>query len=107
MKKTMWVLCEAFTLTGDAFAHETIHRSLAPWAGVYPTREACMDALAECVAERVSENYEGLDEEDYDVAADVADVIAGRTGDGECSRYNYSADDREVVWRAYPTEVET
>lgn len=107
MKKTMWILCEAFTLTGDAFAHETIHRSLAPWAGIYPTREACMDALAERVAERVSENYEGLDEEDYDVAADVADVIAGRTGDGECSRYNYSADDREVVWRVYPTEVET
>ena len=104
MKKTM---CEAFTLTGDAFAHETIHRSLVPWAGVYPTRGACMDALAERVADRVSENYEGLDEEDYDTAADVADVITGRTGDDMCSRYNYSADDREVVWQVYPTEVET
>lgn len=106
-KKTrhVWVLCEAFTLTGDAFAHETIHKSLTPWAGVYPTREACLDALAERVTERVSENYEGLDEEDYDIAADVADVIIGRTGDGECSQYNYSTGDREIVWRVYPMNL--
>ena len=104
-KKTLWVLCEAFTLTYGACNHETIRRSLAPWAGVYPTREACMDALAEHVSERVSENYWGLDEEDYDIAADVAEIMTGRTGDDECSRYNYSTDDREIVWRVYPTEV--
>lgn len=110
MKRTMWVLCEAFTLTGDAFAHETIHRSLAPWAGVYPTREACIDALAGRVGERVGENYEGLDDADDDISADIAEVMDGfvqpdRGNDGY-RRYNYSTDDREVVWRVYPTEVE-
>ena len=104
--KRVWVLCEAFTLTGDAFGHETIHKSLTPWACVYPTRKACMDALAKCVVDRVSENYEGLDESDYDLAAEVAEVMTGYTADGKCRRYNYSASDREVVWRVYPVKIE-
>lgn len=110
MKRTMWVLCEAFTLTGDAFAHETIHRSLTPQAGIYPTREACMAALELHVRERVRENYEGLDDAEAEIESDVAEVLQGvvhpdRNNDDYC-RYNYSADDREVVWQTYPTEVE-
>ena len=109
IQRTMWVLCEAFTLTGDAFNHETIHKSLAPWAGVYPTRAECLSALQRHVRERVRENYEGLDDAEAYVEPDVAEVLQGvvypdRNNDEHC-RYNYSADDREVVWQVYPTEV--
>jgi len=110
-KKTVkvWVLCEAFTLTGDAFNHETVHKSLAPWAGVYPTRVECQIALERHVRERVRENYEGLDDAEAYVEPDVAEVLRGvvypNRNNAEYYRYNYSADDREVVWQVYPTEV--
>lgn len=108
-KKTLWVLCEAFTLTGDAFGHETIHKSLTPWAGVYPTSSECMIALQWHVRERVRENYEGLDDADANVETDVMDVLQGvihphKNNDDYC-RYHYSANDREVVWKVYPVEV--
>ena len=108
-RRTMWILCEAFTLTGDALNHETIHRSLAPWAGVYPTCAECMMALERHVRERVRENYEGLDDAEADVESDVAEILQGvvhpyRNNDRYC-RYNYSANDREVVWQVCPTEV--
>jgi len=108
-KKTLWVLCEAFTLTGDAFNNETIHKSLAPWAAVYPTSAECIMALQRHVRERVRENYEGLDDAGAKIELDVAEVLQGvvhpdRNNDDYC-RYNYSADDREVVWQVYPTEV--
>lgn len=107
--KTLWILCEAFTLKGDAFNHETVHRSLAPWAGVYPTRAECMMALQRHVRERVRENYEGLDGVEAEIESDVTEILQGvvhpdRYNDGYC-RYNYSADDREVVWQVYPREV--
>ena len=28
----VWMLCEAFTLTGDAFGHQTVQKSLTPRA---------------------------------------------------------------------------
>ena len=110
MKKTLWILCEAFTLTGDASNHETIHQSLAPWAGMYPTRAEAQCALERHVHERVRENYEGLDDAGTEIESDVAGVLQGvvhpdRNNDDYC-KYNYSADDREVVWQVYPTEVE-
>ena len=107
--KRVWVLCEAFTLTGDAFSHETIHKSLAPWAGVYLTGAECTMALERHVRERVRENYEGMDDMNACVESDVADILQGvvhpdRNNDDYC-RYNYSTDDREVVWQVYPVEV--
>ena len=105
----VWMLCEAFTLTGDAFSHQTVHESLAPWAGVYPTCAECMIALQRQVRERVRENYEGLDDAEADIESDVAEILRGvvhpdRQNDEYC-RYNYSADDREVVWQTYPCDV--
>lgn len=109
-KKTLWILCEAFTLTGDAFNHEMIHGSLALWANVYPTGAKCMIALQWRVRERVRENYEGLDDAEADIESDVAEILQevahpDRNNDGHC-RYNYSANDREVVWQTYPVKVD-
>lgn len=100
--KTMWVLCEAFTLTGGAFAHDTVHGFLAPWAGVYPSRAKALRALRRYVRERVRENYEGLDDAEADVESAVAEILQN----GKCGRYGYSADDREVVWKVYPVKVD-
>lgn len=107
-KKVLWILCEAFTLTGDAFTHETIHESLTAWAGIYSTHAECMIALQRHVRERVRENYEGLDDAEADVESDVAEILQGVTHPdrhNDYCRYNYSANDREIVWRVYPVKV--
>lgn len=102
----VWILCEAFTLTGDAFGHRTVHRSLAPWSLPCASREAAMRELGECVKERVLENWEGADGAGGDVESDVRGVMDGKTRleRGKCE-WRYSTDDREIVWRVYPCEV--
>lgn len=107
--RRVWILCEAFTLTGGAFSHETVHKSLAPWAGVYQTSAECIMALQRHVRERVRENYEGLDDAGREIEFDVAEVLQGvvhpdRNNDDYC-QYSYSTADREVVWQVYPVEV--
>ena len=107
-KKKVWIMCEAFTLTGDAFGHQTVHESLTPYAVACADKKACMKALRNAVKESVEANYEGMDDDDVDerIASDIKDVLSNP---GKCGksvwRYNYSADDREIVWRIYPTEV--
>lgn len=100
------MLCEAFTLTGDAFGHQTVHESLEPWALPCKDKKTAMRELRNLVKERVLENYEGLDDADEDVRADVRYVFNSRDLlDNGKLRYRYSADDREVVWLVYPCEV--
>ena len=114
-KASLWILCEAFTLTGDAFSHNTVHETLSPWAGVYPSFKDSLDALVERVRERANENYEGLDDADEKAEDDVARVLANGDRFTVCCsaedrkvawrtyayRYCYSTNDREVVWRIY------
>ena len=102
----VWMLCEAFTLTGDAFGHQTVRKSLTPWGIPCGSRKAAMRELEKRVKERVFENYEGLDDADGHIESDVRDVMASgiRLKCGEWW-YGYSADDREVVWLIYPCEV--
>ena len=102
----VWIVCEAFTLTGDAFGHRTVHESLEPWSLPFESRKVAMRELEALVKERVRENYEGLDDADEDIKADIRIVMNGRDklGLGEY-RYRYSTCDREVVWRIYPCEV--
>ena len=102
----VWMPCEAFTLTGDAFGHQTVHKSLTPWSLPCASRKAAMRELERRVKERVIENYEGLDDADGRIESDIRDVMASgmRLGRGGW-RYGYSADDREIVWQIYPCEV--
>lgn len=99
----VWMLCEAFTLTADA---SEIRESLTPWCIPCESRNAAMRRLRECVKDRVSENYEGVDNVDEAVRSDIREVLGNplRLGRG-IWRYSYSAGDREVVWRVYPCEV--
>jgi hypothetical protein len=103
----VWMLCEAFTLTGDAFARQQmVHESLAPWCLPCESRKVAMRELEECVKERVLENYEGLDDADEDIESDIRNVMACGTRLGRSKyEYRYSTDDREVCWRVYPCEV--
>lgn len=97
----IWMLCEAFTLTCD---HTTIHDYLSPHAIACESRSACLRELKKEVEERVRENYEGLRREDVedDIEDDIDQVLAHpkKLGPGSY-KYNYSCDDREVVWRVY------
>ena len=100
------MLGEAFTLTGDAFGHQTVHESLTPWSLPCKDWRTAMRELRQCVRERVLENYEGKDDAGEDIESDIREVLSSptRLGRGKW-QYNYSADDREVVWRIYPCEV--
>ena len=102
----VWMLCEAFTPTGDAFGHQTVRKSLTPWSIPCGSRKVAMRELEECIRERVVENYEGKDDACADVDFDVSAVLSSpvKLGRG-IWRYSYSAGDREVVWRVYPCEV--
>lgn len=102
----VWMLCEAFTLTGGAFGHQTVHKSLAPWALPYRDRRTVMRELRQCIRERVLENYEGCGDADYYIRRDIDEVMSKpkRPGRGKW-QYSYSTSDREVVWRVYPCEV--
>ena len=100
------MLCEAFTLTGDAFGNRTVQMSLTPWGLPCESRKAAMRELGKRVKERVVENYEGLDDADGRIESDIRDVMAGRMRLRRSGwRYGYSADDREIVWLIYPCEV--
>ena len=102
----VWMLCEAFTLTGDAFGHQTVQKSLAPWGIPCGSREVAMRELEGCVKERVVENYEGKEYACADVDFDVSVVLSSPVKLGRSRRqYSYSADDREIVWQVYPCEV--
>ena len=102
----VWMLCEAFTLTGDAFGHQTVHKSLTPWSLPCESRKAAMRELEKRVKEHVVENYEGHSGFDERIESDVRDVMASgmRLRRGEW-RYGYSAGDREIVWLIYTCEV--
>jgi hypothetical protein len=108
IKTKVWIMCEAFTLTGDAFWYkQTVHESLTPYAVACADKKSCLKALRKSVEESVRENYEGLDDEfEERTASDVNDVLSNpkKCGRGVW-RYNYSKDDREIVWRIYPMEV--
>lgn len=100
----VWMLAEAFTLTED---HATIHNSMAVWATPCADEKTAMHRLRKAVRERIAENYEGLDDAKEYVRGDMAEVMSGRKGDGYGgTTFVYSTDDREVVWRVYPCEVE-
>ena len=102
----VWMLCEAFTLTGDAFGHQTVHESLTAWGLPCASRKAAMRELRQCVRERVIENYEGLDDADDDIRSDIDAVMASRKWVARRRYiYRYSASDREVVWEVYPCEI--
>lgn len=102
----VWMLCEAFVLTGDAFGRRTAHESLTPWSLPCSDRRTAMRELRNAAKERVIENYEGKDDADEDIESDVREVLSNPTKLGRGKwQYNYSADDREVVWRVYPCEV--
>ena len=102
----VWMLCEAFTLTGDAFGSRTVRMSLTPWGLPCESRKAAMRELGKRVKERVAENYEGLDDADGRIESDIRDVMAsGKRLECGMWWYGYSADDREVVWLIYPCEV--
>lgn len=102
----VWMLCEAFTLTGDAFGHQTVQKSLAPWSLPCESRKVAMRELEQCVKERVIENYEGKDDACADVDFIVSVVLSSPVKLGRSRlQYSYSANDREVVWRVYPCEV--
>ena len=107
-KSRVWVLCEAFTLTGDAFGPQTVHESLTPYAVACADKKSCIKALRKAVEESVKANYEGLDDDDVDerIASDIKDVLSSPNNRGRgVWQYNYSTDDREIVWRMYSTEV--
>ena len=92
----VWMLCEAFALTGDA----------TPGALPCKDRRTAMRELKARVQERVLENYEGCDNANEDIEADIQLVMNSRDKLGRGKyQYKYSADDREVVWRIYPCEV--
>ena len=78
----VWMLCEAFTLTGDAFGHQTVHESLTAWGLPCASRKAAMRELRQCVRERVIENYEGLDDADDDIRSDIDEVLSNPTRRG-------------------------
>ena len=109
----VWMLTEAFALTEDC---SRIHDSLQPWARAYKDRKACFRALKDAIAMAVEANYEGFaapgDDESFEkvegwIEDDIKHVHARRSHTGRgCWRYNYSTDDREVVWRVYPSEVD-
>ena len=104
----VWVLCEAFTLTGDAFGHQTVNESLTPYTVACADKKACLKALRKAVEESVRANYEGLDDDDVDerIASDIKNILSKPENRGHSIfRYNYSTDDREIVWRIYPVEV--
>ena len=102
----VWMLCEAFTLTGDAFGHQTVRKSLTPWGLPCGSRKVAMRELEECVKERVIENYEGKDDACADVDFDVSVVLSSPVKLGRNRRqYSYSAGDREIVWQIYTCEV--
>ena len=102
----VWMLCEAFTLTGDAFGNQTVQKSLTPWSIPCVSRKVAMRELEECVKERVVENYEGKDDACEDVDFDVSIVLSSPVKLGRSRRqYSYSASDREIVWQIYPCEV--
>ena len=108
VKTKVWIMCEAFTLTGDAFGHQTVHESLTPYAVACSSKKACINALCRSVEESVKANYEGLDDDDVDerIASDIKDVLSKPEKRGRgVWQYNYSTDDREIVWRIYPAEV--
>ena len=102
----VWMLCEAFTLTGDAFGHQTVQKSLAPWGIPCGSREVAMRELEECVKERVIENYEGKDDACADIKFIISVILSSPAKLGRNRwQYSYSADDREIVWQVYPCEV--
>ena len=104
MKARVWMLAEAFTLTED---HTTIHDSLAVWATPCADEKAAMRRLRKAVRERIAENYAGLDDAKELVRGDMAEVMSRRQDDGSGrATFVYSTDDREIVWRVYPCEVE-
>lgn len=104
MKTRVWMVCEAFALTED---HTAVHGSMAVWATPCADEKAAMRRLRKAVRERITENYEGLDDARERVRGDMADVMSGRKGDGYGgTAFVYSTDDREIVWRVYPCEVE-
>lgn len=99
----VWMLAEAFTLTQD---HTTIHDSLTVWATPYTDRNACLRALKKAVKDRIAEYWEGADDEGWE-KDDVKETLSGYTKPNrESRRYVFSKDDREIVWRVYPCEVE-
>ena len=102
----VWMVCEAFTLTGDAFGHETVHQSLAPWSIACADRKTAMRELENAILARVVENYEGCDDAEAEIREDIRYIRNSRDKLGRgIWRYRYSADDREVVWKVYPCEV--
>lgn len=103
----VWILCEAFTLTGDAFGHQTVHESIRPWSVACESRKVVMRELKEAVAEAVCGNWEGADA-DEEIESDIRLVMNSKMHLGRgIYKYGYSTSDREVVWMVYPQEVIT
>ncbi len=106
VKTKVWIMCEAFTLTGDAFGHQTVHESLAPWSVPCIDRKTAMRELKKAVRMRVIENYYGLDDADDLARSDIKEVLSSPVKLGrDKTQYNYSTEDREVVWRVFAKNV--
>lgn len=108
VKTKVWIMCEASTLTGDAFGHQTVHESLTPYAVACADKKSCIKALCKAVETSVKDNYEGLNDDDVDkrIASDIEDILYKPDKIGRSVwRYNYSTSDREIVWKIYSTEV--
>ena len=101
----VWVLCEAFCLT---CYHMTIHDSMTPYAVVCADKKTCVKALKKRISGSVEDNYFGLDDDEVEerIASDIKDILSRpkKLGRG-IWQYNYSADDLEIYWRMYPTDV--
>ena len=100
----VWMLTEAFTLTED---HTTIHESLSSWGLACTSRHIAMRRLRNAVHERIVEDLEGSDAGDEEIDSAVEEVMSeGVKLPKRGFRCGYSKDDREIVWRVYPCEVE-
>lgn len=103
VKTKVWIMCEAFCLTCD---HMPLHQYMRPSAIPFKDRSSCMRQLRKEILGRISEYYEGSDNYADAVSDDFREVMATRSRlRPGMWMYYYSAQDREIVWIVYRTEV--
>ena len=99
----VWMLAEAFRLTGDSDCPQ-------PWALPCADRKTALRELKQCVKERIAEVYEGSDGE-YDLDEKADEVLRdwkprnGKRGSRGSRVYEWDGSDRQIQWRIYPCEV--
>lgn len=101
-KGRVWILCEAFALTGS---HTAVHESIDACAVACGSRKSCMAALETFVKSVVDGSHDGREHAEEYVAQEVEEVLSKPARIGKRTEYRYSADDREVIWKLFPAEV--